>query len=35
MQPPGTLMYIGDKIAEKVKIDIIDYNEKGYSEKNM
>ena len=32
-QPPGTLVHIGEKKIEKAKITIIDYNEKGYSEK--
>ena len=32
-QVPGTLVHIGEKKIEKIKITVIDYNEKDYSEK--
>ncbi len=31
--PPGTIVHIGNKIVEKVKIDIIDYGEEHFQEK--
>jgi magnesium transporter len=33
LQPPGTLVHIGEKKTEKTKITIIDYNEEHYGEK--
>ena len=33
--PPGTLVHIGKKKVKKVKIDIIDYNEKNLEEKEL
>jgi len=33
--PPGTLIHIGEKITEKVKITVIDYDEKNFQEKEI
>jgi len=33
--PPGTLKYTGEKISKKVKITIIDYNEKNFQMKEV
>ena len=33
--PPGTLVYIGDERAESVRITCIDYDEKGFLEKEV
>lgn len=34
-QPPGTLIYTGEKLHEEVRISIIDYDETQYSEKEV
>lgn len=34
-QPPGTLIYTGEKKVEKVKITVIDYDEKQYSSEEV
>ena len=34
-QPPGTLVYTGDKISEETKIQIIEYDEQHYSRKEV
>jgi len=31
--PPGSLVHIGHKVSEKVKIRLIDYNEDHFEEK--
>ena len=31
--PPGTLVHVGEKRTEKVRITIIDYDEKEFQEK--
>jgi magnesium transporter len=31
--PPGTLVHVGEKKAEKVRISIIDYDERQFEEK--
>ena len=33
--PPGTLMHVGDKSAERIKITVIDYDEKQLQEKEI
>jgi magnesium transporter len=33
--PPGTLVHIGEKTSEKVKITIIDYDEKNFEERHV
>jgi len=33
--PPGAIVHIGNKIMEKVKIDVIDYNEEHFQEKEI
>ena len=33
--PPGTLIHVGEKKLDKVKISLIDYNQDGYEEKEL
>jgi len=33
--PPGVLVHVGEKRAEKVRISLIDYDEKGFQEKEV
>lgn len=33
--PPGTLVHVGEKMAEKVRIRVIDYDEKDFEERDL
>jgi magnesium transporter len=33
--PPGTLIHVGEKKLDKIKISLIDYNEQGFEEKEL